>query len=327
MTQALSSDPPDLNFWERNKRPLFIAALFVVIFISARFAIRPINNTDYNSYILGLQLFWRGESPYNSVNYYMPPWSAFFLAPLVNQPLETWLALNVALFATAIIDLGKPSGLLLLIHPVFITLLAASNPEWLLIGPGLWLLYRAPKGWRRGLAWLLLTCKPQTSAILLLFDGWDALRERDWKAIGLSAVVAAATLALYPQWFRRLTIPFDWSASVLSHYGILGALIVTAIVLALRRNRLQDQKTVGLILGPVWSLYMLQYSYTGMAFTMRGAGWLRTVVYVAGCIGLALLFWRDFHVSEQIGMLGMLLLTAILAPAYFPENATPLETK
>jgi hypothetical protein len=42
--------------------------------------------------------------------------------------------------------------LLLLLNPIFITLLASSNAEWLWVGPGLWLLYRTPKGWARGLA-------------------------------------------------------------------------------------------------------------------------------------------------------------------------------
>src|SRR5260221_14766386 len=97
-----SVDVVEESFLETYKRPIFIVALFVVVFVSARVAIRPVNNTDYNSYVVGLDAFWQGQTPYTSVNYYMPPWSVFFLAPLVNQPLETWLALEVALFATAI---------------------------------------------------------------------------------------------------------------------------------------------------------------------------------------------------------------------------------
>ncbi len=61
---------------------------------------------------------------------------------------------------------------------------------------------------------------------------------------------------------------------------------------------------------------MLQYSYTATAFTMRGAGLLRTVIYVVASLILMILFWQNYHVAEHVGALGMVLLAAILAPAY-----------
>jgi hypothetical protein len=51
-------------------------------------------------------------------------------------------------------------------------------------------------------------------------------------------------------------------------------------------------------------------------FTMRGAGWWRNALYLAASIGLVAVFWRDYHTSEQAGILGMILLAAVLAPAY-----------
>jgi hypothetical protein len=239
------------------------------------------------------------------------------IGPLGILPIETWLALSVALFVSALIDLGKPSALLLLIHPFFIAVLSSANPEWLYIGTGLWLLYRAPKGWGRGLAWLLLTCKPQTSAILLLFDGWDALRQRDWKAFGLAASVAAISWMMYPQFLSQLShrLDIDWSASVIFHYGVPGAAIMTALIVAIRWRRLDDRKTLGLLLGPVWSPYMLEYGLAAILFTMRQAGWLRTTAYLIISLGLVALFWHDYHVAEQVGVIGMVLLAAVLAPA------------
>lgn len=304
----------------RTTHNLFIAMLFVIVFIAARVSLQPINNTDYNITVEGLRAFLRGQSPYVSASYYMPPWSAVLLAPLANQPLVTWLALDVAIWVAITFDLGTPAGLLLLLHPAFIALIASSNQEWLLIGPGLWLLYRAPKGWLRGIAWLLLACKPQTTVFLLLFDGWDALRERDWKAVGLTIGIALVSLLSYPQFFDRLVHPYDnafgWSATILPNYGIVGAVLATLIVIALRWTRLMDRKTLGLMLSPVWSPYMLEYSYVSTSFTMRGAGWLRTTLYLVGSIVLAYLFWRDYHVAEQIGAFGMVLLAALLAPSY-----------
>ncbi|GEM_PF-1063607 len=320
MAQSPNRDPAELTFWERYKRPIFIAALFVVIFISARLTIRPINNIDYGVHVRALQALRMGQNPYDVGGYFLPPWDGLLLAPLAYEPLETWLSLGVALLVAATLDIGSPSGLLLLLHPVFVTLIASSNPEWLFVGSGLWLLYRAPRGWGRGLAWLLLTGKPQTTAIMLAFDGLDALRQRDWKAIGLSAVVALGSVALYPQVFRAFTTAVGstrttWSPTVVSNWGILAAILVTMLIVAIRWHRREDRKTLGLLLAPVWSPYMVQYNYMATIFTMRRAGWLRNIVYLAASIGLAALFWRDYHVAEQIGVLGMVLLAAIMAPA------------
>lgn len=316
-TAILDSEPDKpSSFWERHSRQIFIVALFVTVFIVTRLTIRAVNNLDYLGSIDALQAFWAGATPYTSnPSYKMPPWAIFFLAPLVNQPIETWLALAVAIFVTAVIDLGKPSGLIQLAHPAFLLLLASSNPEWLVIGTGLWLLAYTPRGWGRGVAWLLLTCKPQTSFLFLLVDGWAALRQRDWKAFGLAGVVAVLSVARYPQVFERLSHPFDWTASTLPHYGVLGAGLATLFIVVVRRRKLKttdDWRVLGLLLAPIWSIYMLQYSYVAVVFTMRAAGWWRNALYLAGSYGLAYLFWRDFHVAEQIGALGMVLLAAVL---------------
>src|SRR5262245_22516607 len=106
---------------ERKRLPLwFLLLLLIAVFVGARLVIQPINNIDYIVYERGAQLFWSGHTPYDMAGYLVPPWGIFFIAPLVNQPLETWLALTVAFFVVGIIDLGTPAGLLLLIHPVFI---------------------------------------------------------------------------------------------------------------------------------------------------------------------------------------------------------------
>src|SRR5258706_3474294 len=296
--------------------PLLLAVVFVGIFVVARLLVHPLNTLDYSTFTRGVKAAWQGDSPYSVIGYFMPPWSVLFLSPDVNQPVETWLALDIAFFATAILDLGTPAGLLLLLHPGFITLFASSNAEWLLIGPGLWLLYRTQRGWGRGLAWLLLTCKPQSALVLLLFDGWEALRQRDWKAIGLAAVVALISFAIYPQFFTQITTPLDWSLSVLARFGVLGAIAVTGLIVAIRWKRRDDRKTLGLLLSPVWTPYMLQYSYTATALQIPGCALLRTVIYVVASLILMILFWQNYHVAEHIGALGMVLLAAILAPAY-----------
>ena len=301
----------------RTVRVLVLAVLFVFLFIAIRLTLKPINSLDYEIHIEALHKFWAGRDPYTVTGYYDPPWATFIIAPLVNQPLETWLAISVTLFIVAVLDLGSPAALLLLIHPIFITLIASSNPEWLYVGPGLWLLCYTPRGWGRGIAWLFLAVKPQTTFLLLAFDGVQAVRQRDGQAFAALLVPMLGAWALYPgylnQFSKRLDI--EWSATVIFHYGIGGALLVTLVIMALRRHRWRDYKTLGLLLAPVWSPYLLQYGYTAVLFTLRNASWLRIIVYVIAGILLAVLYWRDFHVAEQLGTLGMLLLAALLAPA------------
>ncbi|HLY25799.1 MAG TPA: hypothetical protein VKQ72_05630 [Aggregatilineales bacterium] len=309
------------NALDSIKRPLFLGAVFIVIFISARLVIHPFNDVDYYTFTHGVQAAWNGQSPYSVQGYFSPPWSIIFLTPVYRQPIETWLALDVAIFATMMLDLGTPPGLLLLFTPAFITLLASSNAEWLMIGPGLWLLYRARSGWLRGVAWLLLTCKPQSVIVLLVFDGWAAIKIRDWKAFLVAGIVSLISLAIYPQFMRQIQIPLDWSISVLARYGLVGAVIATVFIIFVRRNRLDDYKTLGIQLSPVWTPYILQYSYVPTAFTMRKAGAVRTLIYVIVSLGLAVAYWQGYHEAEHIGALGMVLLAALLAPDWKPLDS------
>src|SRR5260221_2698492 len=304
-------------FWKKHRQAIFLIVLFIVIFIVVRLTLHPINNVDYIVFTGGLDKLFHGSSPYTFAGYLVPPWTIFITLPLAYQALATWLALTVALFVTMIFDAptlrrSTPAGLLLLIHPIFITLIASSNPEWLLIGPGFWLLDHFPRGWGRGLAWVFLTTKPQTTIVLLIFEGIMALRQRDWKAIGIAAAIAVGTFLIFPQPIEPLLKPHDWSASVIAHYGLIGAIVVTVLILAIRRHDLKDYKTLGIFLSPVWTPYNLQYNYVSVLYTMRHAGWIRNTIYLIGGLVLAALFWKDYHVADHVAILGILLLAVLL---------------
>ncbi len=320
---------PDDSFWKAHPQSIFLVVLFVVVFLITRLTLRPINYIDYIVFTGGLDKLFHGSSPYTFAGYLVPPWTIFITLPLAYQPLETWLALSVAIFVVLVFDTpvfqrNAPAGLLLLIHPIFITLIASSNPEWILVGPGLWLLDHFPRGWGRGLAWVFLTTKPQTTIVLLIFEGIVALRQRDWKAIGIAAVIAIGTFIIFPQPIEPLLKPHDWSASVIAHYGLIGAIAVTALILVLRRHNLRDYKTLGIFLSPVWTPYNLQYNYVVVLYTMRHAGWIRNIIYLIAGIALALVFWQEYHVAEHVGILGMLLLAVIFAPSSKQTHATNL---
>ncbi len=299
------------------KRNLFLLLLFVVVFVIVRLVIQPINNTDYQSFQRALDFVVKGQPPYAEPQYWSFPWLAWILLPVHYQPIETWLALEIAIFVAVMFDLGKPFSLLMLIHPIFIVLIASSNPEWLVIGPGLWLLYRFPRGWTRGLAWILLSTKPQALAFLLVFDGIQALLERDWRAILLLGIVVIAGFLAYPNFLQNIH-GGAWSATTIAHFGIIGALIASVAVLALRWNRRADIRTICLLLAPLWAPYMLQYSYMTLLFIMRSASLLRVALFTVGSIIIVAIFWKDYHVSEHLGTLGMVLLAALLAPASKP---------
>jgi hypothetical protein len=96
------------TFIERHARVIFLFVLFCVLFVLLRAAIRPINDTDYQITVKALQAFVSGQDPYAVQGFFMPPWSLVLLLPLSAQPIETWLALVVALFATLIMDIGRP---------------------------------------------------------------------------------------------------------------------------------------------------------------------------------------------------------------------------
>ncbi|MBX3081932.1 MAG: hypothetical protein KF716_09900 [Anaerolineae bacterium] len=312
-------EQPSVGSPPSYRRLLMVALTFVVVFVAVRVAIRPINDTDYQIYRDGLEHFWQGQSPYPVTGYVLPPWATVILAPLVNQPLEVWLALTVTIFVVSVLDQGSPVALLLLLHPIFLTLIASSNPEWIFIGTGVWLLEATPRGVGRGVAWVFLASKPQTIWLLLVFDGIVALRQRDWKPFVVAggwAVIAYLITPMPPQiWIQRGTTGLNWSLPIVYNYGVIGALLVTAFILVVRWQRRNDYKTLGLLLSLVWTPYVLQYAFTTLLFAMRKASWLRILVFLAGGIGLAYLFWRDFHVNEQAGAAGMLLLAAIMAPS------------
>jgi hypothetical protein len=229
--------------------------LFVIVFIGARLIVPPINNTDYLVSISALRSVIIGQTTYGS-GYLMPPWSFIFLLPISGQIINVWLALTIALFTAAIVDLGGWSALPLLLHPGLITMVASSNPEWLLVGSGLWLYYRGGnRGWKRGLAWLLLSCKPQTTFIFLIFDGISAFRQRDWRAFTLSGSVVVVMLALFPTYLPNFNPDVGAGATIFYAYGVPSALLATLIVLAIRWTRRSDWATIGLLLAPIWAPY------------------------------------------------------------------------
>jgi hypothetical protein len=61
------------SFLERHKQGLFLIGLFIVTFLSARFAIQPINDHDYVWASRSAQALLSGQDPYGPGRFNMPP--------------------------------------------------------------------------------------------------------------------------------------------------------------------------------------------------------------------------------------------------------------
>lgn len=298
----------------RKRSGLFL--VFLIAFLVAMALYKPIINPDYVVCIRALRLVMAGQYPYGAIGanglpilpYLMPPWSFLFLAPLAGQPTIVWLSLTTAVCVTMLLDLShwRWSALLLLAHPAFIGMIASSNPEWLLVGSGLWLLYRSGRrGWLRGVVWLLLSCKPQTTFILLVFDGVLACRQRDWRPFVVAVPTAASCLVLIPGFFDGVQRA-HWSVTVLYDFGVPGAIIASLALFILYRLKYrhtagiftalsQDWRSIALLLAPIWAPYMLQYSLLASAFTMRRSGLWRIFCFMAVSLLSVALFWDQDH--------------------------------
>lgn len=82
---------------------------------------------------------------------------------------------------------------------------------------GLLILLQRAKGWWRGFAWALLMIRPQDSLPWLLYDGVQALRERDWRAF-----VTTGAVLVFPALVYGPGIYLDW-LTIMRNYSTEGA--------------------------------------------------------------------------------------------------------
>jgi hypothetical protein len=320
----------DLPPWQRY---LVLLVVFAITAALALQIVAPINDFDWRMFSQGLRYQLSGQNPYplgweleEHYEFYYPPWAALFFWPLANAPVDWIVALDVAILIVLVLDVGRPPALLLILQPMFYLLLASGNIELLSGGLGVWLILLDVKGWKRGLALLLLAIKPQTMILLLLLEGIRTLVERDWRAIAVAGGIGGVALGAFPLWLPNVF----WnqhgaggsSFSIIGAGGLPMALLFTVAVLILMWKRWDEWRALAILLSLVWTPYVMPFSYVTLFFVMLRSAWWRVVAFVGGSIALLPVFFYDYHSKERVGVAMFLLMAALLSQ----RDATQTET-
>ncbi|HML23399.1 MAG TPA: glycosyltransferase family 87 protein [Aggregatilinea sp.] len=324
---------------------ILLAVVFVAALVAAYLFVRPINDDDWVRLAQFLRYMLRLQNPYDldlgmhdadlrayGIEYgYVPysPWIAFYFGIFAYATTRFAIALLIATWITIILDDGYPQALLLILHPAFIMLWASGNIEFFVSGVGLWLIWRGVRGWRRGVALMLLAIKPYALPLLLVLEGVRLLWERDWRALATMAAIFLVAVALYPGWMTDVIPSFfniarsksyaeannlpAYPFSVFGAWGVLPALGVTLIILVLMRKRLSEFRTLAVLLSLVWTPFNHPYSYAVLLLLFRRSSWWRVLLYLG--LGLATLpfLFQEYHHLERYGVLVFLLLAALLS--------------
>lgn len=333
--------------------PLFLAVVFITSLVTAYLLVQPINNLDWSRTAQQVRNMWCGINPYCdpycefrdfdpdltphagnvSIKTYSP-WIMFYFGVLAYTSTRMVVALSVAIWIVINLDQGRPPALILVLHPTFWMLLASSNADFVINGVGLWLIMRGSRGWRRGLALMLIATKPHVLPLFLILEGVRTLWERDWQALGVMGGMGISSVTLYPAWLLD-TIPallgftdsfspeeaaglgelFQHPFSVYGAWGVPAALLVTAVILFLMRHRLTEWRILAVMLGFVWTPHLSLYNYALLLIFFRKTSAWRVATYLAISVAVLPVFFQEFHVYERYGVLLYLLLAAAFTTA------------
>lgn len=330
--------------------PLCLALVFVVSLAAAYFLISPVNHDDWLRTAQQLRFMLQGTDPYciegceafrfdpdlawsavefNSIAY--SPWYIFFFSSIAYSSTSIPIALTVAFWIVIILDIGYLPALFLVLHPSFIMLWASGNIDFLVSGVGLWFVLRGARGWRRGIALLLIAVKPQTLILLLLLEGLRILWESDWKAFAIIGVVVSSSIVLFPGWFTEMVpayltggfsrsgvafsqhIEISYPFSVYGAWGIGAALLITILIVVIMLHRLTEWRTLAVLLSFVWTPFVNPYNFAVLLLLFRRTAPWRIGLY----LGLSLLtlpiLFGEYHMYERYGTLLFLLGAALLS--------------
>lgn len=225
-----------------------------------------------------------GQSPYDDLAFYSPPWTGLILLPLAALSVEMGrgavFVLSLIVYATAAIRLGaRPVAvILLLLSPVVMHGLLNANIDWLVL-----LALFMPARW--GLFFALI--KPQVGAGLVLFWAVEAWREGRWQSVVSVFWPVTATTALsfvlYGPWplHARQTLEYWYNASLFPYSVPVG---IALLVWAFSKR---DERPA-LAASPMLAPYTLFHSWIGALIALSHNVWL-TAVAVGGLWALTAL--------------------------------------
>lgn len=212
-----------------NRRKPYLILVFSIVFVLITFTLAslPLRLLDFENYLAGTRMLWRGENPYGAVEFFAPPWLSFLLLPLIwlpsNVSAAIWILLNFICIGGAVflslhwLNLNKKWHTLVL--PVIIPSLMPGvlfsyitgqitpviHLALLLAG---WSIRTQPAGWLPALGLLVATLKPHIALFPVLLIVLELIRLKRWKplfiAFGGLVIFSGISSILLKDWFSSI---------------------------------------------------------------------------------------------------------------------------
>ncbi len=329
-------------------RRVLLGIVFGFAFMATATKIFIVNEYDYRNIVRGVTALLQGINPWKAetriYNFYNPPFSIFFLWPMLWLHPRYLLILGGTLLAGYAFYRGAWVALGWFVSAEMLWLIAAGNIDTYIMGAGLWSLAIGDNLKNQKIRILLysigygfLLIKPQGGIFIVLFHVW--LR-RNWLAVLLSIFLYVVPFAhLYPDWIKILIIdppPGQRSEphTFAGQFGLPFAIILSLIILC---SRDWDYWSLGGALAALLPPYGMPavpiFLILTAANTMKAL-----LMFIFFASGLALLTWntpppeiKDYYAYvgkflriHHLGLQAYALTLAILAPKY-PETINRID--
>ena len=287
----------------------------------------------------------------NGISIFMtPPHVAIIGLPFIIFG-ERWTAFwNVLSILLVITNKEKTlygflSKLLFVVSPPIVILVAASNINGFTVGIGLLGLLSNRGKWIRGISWAFLLLRPQDSIGILIYDGIQALRQRDYLAFLTCGVLVFSPIVfsmnIFSEWAQAMYYPMfvdspvGYSLSLQKTHGLGIAVIFLVGILFLRLITFSPSN--GFQLRTIHSLPQIEV-YWLLSVTVLVLGnyvsyymvWM-VLIILEICSGFrTFLLWIIFGIVGvltmvtpnppvyQLGLLILMLAVALIAPRQQP---------
>lgn len=260
-----------------------------------------VNSFDYENMCNGTQMLLSLQNPWAEPNpiqhFYNPPFSVFFLWPLLFVSEKVLLIFGGSLLFGFVFLKKAWVSLAWFATNTFLWIIAAGGIDMLVIGAGLMLLSISDaskhRSWQlisRVAAYGILMVKPQGGLfIVLLYILW----KKDWQSTLLALILYGLPfITLYPDWIRILLDNPPLAQTVATHtfagkFGLfIGLLIALSMVISRRWTYWQ--------LGGVLSAAVMPYGMPGLPLflTLGAIHSLKAIPIMIACSALlASLTW------------------------------------
>lgn len=345
------------NIFQFLTRPLI---LFLLIMVVAVVSVQVLTVNDYDnrtyrraSWNIFMNHRWPQEDPVEIARtlYLHPNHSAVITAPFVL--FGPHVAAFLEITCVMILFIGKRRGLaalltlLFVLTPPLMFMIAEAGLIGFSTGIGLIFLLAEKRGPLRAYAWAMMMVRPQDNLPVLIWNGIEALRQKDWQAFVLAALIMLPTLVTLEQWLKLLPkdaseVPIDpgtfYTLSIPLNSGVPAALvIVTAILLyrlvsvrppragkrlpftlALRRRQDFSRTEITWLIYVVWLMltpyYLLYVIWVVMLPVREYSAW-RTLSLLIGSIVIGYFTFQDYQMPQiYYGALLTALLVVLLTP-------------